>query len=90
MYFMNELFDNNEDDDEEEHDHPNRTSKGQRRKETNHSFLGKIIQCGTGTLEHHCGTNNNSLNEEDEDDSLALPEDALPEDSFRVKRQLLQ
>ena len=87
---MNELFDNNEqdddddDEDEEEHDHPNRISKGQRIKETNHSFLGKIIQCGTGTLEHHCGSNSNSLNEEDEDDSLALPED-----SFRVKRLLL-
>ena len=83
---MNELFDNNEDydeEEEEEHDHPNRISKGERMKETNHSFLGKIIQCGTGTLEHQCG-NNNSLNEEDEEDSLM----ALPEDSFRVKRQL--
>ena len=85
IYFMNELFDNNEDydeEEEEEHDHPNRISKGERMKETNHSFLGKIIQCGTGTLEHQCG-NNNSLNEEDEEDSLM----ALPEDSFRVKRQ---
>ena len=86
IYFMNELFDNNEDydeEEEEEHDHPNRISKGERMKETNHSFLGKIIQCGTGTLEHQCG-NNNSLNEdEDDEDSLALPED-----SFRVKRQL--
>ena len=69
MYFMNELFDNNEEDneEEEEHDHPNRISKGERMKETNHSFLGKIIQCGTGTLEHHCG--NNSLNDEDDEDS---------------------
>ena len=84
MYFMNELFDNNEDyddDEEEEHDHPNRISKGQRMKETNHSFLGKIIQCGTGTLEHQCG--NSSSLDEDEDDSLALPDDSL-----RVKRQL--
>eukprot|EP00986_Skeletonema_menzelii_P011013 scaffold5539_cov81-Skeletonema_menzelii.AAC.5 len=77
MYVMNELFDNYEDEVEDEYDHyENRMSKGERMKETNQSFLGKIIQCGT-TLDnhcHHCG--------DDDDDDLS---GELPDDSLRVR-----
>lgn len=44
MYFMKELFDDEDTDDEEE-DNQNKISKVERVKETNESFLGKIIQC---------------------------------------------
>ena len=92
MYFMNELCDNldqdDDDDDDEANDdikdddhRQNRMSKGERMKETNHSFLGKIIQCGTLK---HCGDNCNG----GDDDDFSVVSFALPDDSLTVKQRL--
>jgi len=57
MYFMEELCGGDDDDDdcedEEDNDQNNKMSKGDRIRETNNSFLGKMIQCGS--IDNRCG-----------------------------------
>ncbi len=59
MYFMKELFDDEDadgDDDDDEEESQNKISKVERVKETNESFLGKMIQCkSTRSIDDRCG-----------------------------------
>eukprot|EP00984_Skeletonema_dohrnii_P031279 scaffold23570_cov143-Skeletonema_dohrnii-CCMP3373.AAC.2 len=55
MYFMEELCGGDDDDscEDEEDNQNNKISKDDRMRETNNSFLGKMIQCGS--IDNRCG-----------------------------------
>ena len=82
MYFMEELCGGGDDacdcEDKEDNDQNNKITKDDRMRETNNSFLGKMIQCGS--IDNRCGNSGEDCSVV----SLSCPEDERDDCSEQI------
>jgi len=82
MYFMEELCGGDDDacdcEDKEDNDQNNKITKDDRMRETNNSFLGKMIQCGS--IDNRCGNSGEDCSVV----SLSCPEDERDDCSEQI------